>query len=164
MSQLVKTLFAVFFGLIVALPALGLVCGVLIITAGLAASPSLTSIVRGVGLALAALIGIGGGLFGGLWVAHFHHMTLRFRTHHETRRIRVRVDLTGRAIYHHLWAQAQVRRSQGTPWVTAWEGAVDAYFEDDLRDYLLQQVRAQHGVAVADAMHLADEQAYYVSL
>lgn len=166
MSKLVKPFIALFVILIVTLPALllvALVVGVAILLSGAALS-SVGLVVTVTAGAVATVVGLLAVLLACVWCAHFHHVDLVCRVAGQCQHLPLTIDLRGRTICAHLWLKARVLRRLGHTWPDAIEQALETYLTDDLRDYLLEAARAQHGVAVADAMDWADEQAYHVSL
>ncbi|WP_179395005.1 hypothetical protein [Lacticaseibacillus absianus] len=166
MNRSIKVLLALVVGLVVTLPAMGLVVAVLGVAALLAGvtwasvSGPLSVAAGGLAIGVGLLVTL---LLGG-WCTHFHHASLYCRLATGVHRVPVTIDLCGRTICAQLWLKVRLQRRRGQTWSSAIEQAVAAYFGDDLRDYLLRMVQEQHGVAVADAMSLADEHTYHFSL
>ncbi|MFD1393823.1 hypothetical protein ACFQ3L_09625 [Lacticaseibacillus jixianensis] len=167
MTRIVKVFIGVLLALIIVLPALLLV-GLIVLVSVIAAG---TTMVGALGVALplllAALLGVPlvcAGLLLGLWFMRFHHATLHVTANGVKRVLKVRIDLSGRQVLRQLYNETVIAHQHGAHWWPAFDEAVDGFFHDELRDYLLHQVSEQYGLDVATVMSLADDQSYHFSL
>lgn len=167
MSRVVKLFCGVLLALIVVLPALLLVALIILVSVlfagvGLAAElglalPLLTTVLIGVPV-LSALLLVG------LWCAHFHQATLHVVDNGVRRELTIKIDLTGRQILRQLHNETIISHQHGQGWLSAFDHALEGFFHDELRDYLLHQVSEQYGLDVEAVMRLADDQNYHFSL
>ncbi|WP_461226469.1 hypothetical protein [Lacticaseibacillus suihuaensis] len=166
MGRVVRLVFVIFLGLVVLLPALMLVLAVLVASVWLAGLPLAAAggLLAAVAVAASVALGLAVLLLVAVWCAHFRVAVLHFDDHERKGTLRVHIDLTGRVMFAHTWAKIRGLRHHGLGLSAAIEQGVTTYLTVDVRDYLLAQVQEQHGVAVVDAMHLADETAYHFSL
>ncbi|WP_054664551.1 hypothetical protein [Lacticaseibacillus camelliae] len=167
MSRVVKLFCGVLLALIVVLPALLLVALILLVSvlfAGVSAPvdlgvvlPSLVAVLIGVPLLCALLLL-------GLWFAHFHRATLHVVDNGVKRELTIKVSLSGRQILRQLFNETIISHQHGEGWFFAFDHALEGFFHDELRDYLLHQVSEQYGLDVEAVMRLADDQDYHFSL
>lgn len=167
MSRIVKLFCGILFALIAVLPALLLVAMILLISVAFAGVSAPIALGLVPPLLVLGLIGVpllSAILLVGLWFAHFHQATLHVLDNGVKRELTIKINLTGRQILRQLQNETVIAHHHGGSWFSAFDHALEGFFHDELRDYLLHQVSEQYGLDVEEVMRLADDQDYHFSL